>query len=140
MSSIYLCSIYRMPEWDKELDAIETITIDIANSGLVDSFMDEEGNIVIPSDPASIVTSLLTNKAYQYTYHALSTISKSKLLSRSIPALIQYFIANGGETMSSYFPASLKLSMILIGGLNSALSMIAFTKCIVLMTESLPRF
>ena len=93
-------------EWDKELDAIETITIDIANSGLVDSFMDEEGNIVIPSDPASIVTSLLTNKAYQYTYHALSTISKSKLLSRSIPALIQYFIANGGETMSSYFPAS----------------------------------
>ncbi|MDD3068763.1 MAG: hypothetical protein PHR89_00935 [Bacilli bacterium] len=93
-------------EWDKELDAIETITIDIANSGLVDSFMDEEGNIVIPSDPASIVTSLLTNKTYQYTYHALSTISKSKLLSRSIPALIQYFIANGGETMSAYFPAS----------------------------------
>ena len=93
-------------EWDKELDAIETITIDIANSGLVDSFMDEEGNVVIPSDPASIVTGLLTNKAYQYTYHALSTISQSKLLSRSIPALIQYFIDNGGETMSSYFPAT----------------------------------
>ncbi|HOZ02280.1 MAG TPA: hypothetical protein PKV57_00460 [Bacilli bacterium] len=93
-------------EWDKELDAIETITIDIANSGLVDSFMDEEGNIVIPSDPATMVTGLLTNKAYQYTYHALSTISQSKLLSRSIPALIQYFITNGGETMSSYFPSS----------------------------------
>lgn len=93
-------------EWDKELDAIETIAIDVANSGIVDSFLDDDGNFVLPTDNAVLISSLLTKKAYSYTYHALTTISESKLLSRSIPALIQYLINNGGETMKSYFPTT----------------------------------
>lgn len=92
-------------EWDKELDAIETIVIDIANSGLVDSFITEEGEFITPSNIETVIGGLMTSDAYTYTYHALRTISDSKLLSRALPAVVQLLI-NTNSDVQTYLPLS----------------------------------
>ncbi|MFA6675661.1 MAG: hypothetical protein WCS49_02165, partial [Bacilli bacterium] len=92
-------------DWDNELDVFETMAIDIANSGLIDSFVDDQGQFVTPTDATQIVGDMLNAQTYTYVYHALSSISDSKILSRAIPAVIEYIISSD-PTMQDYFPVT----------------------------------
>lgn len=92
-------------EWKQELDVVESMAIDVANSGVIDLFVNEDGKFSVPSDITSILTELLSEKNYANVYKLLSRIDDSKLLSRALPAVVNY-LAKANPSIGEYFPAT----------------------------------
>ncbi len=74
--------------WSLELENIERMTLDVINSGVLDNFINENGEFVSNSDTTAIVTSLLDRNSYSYLTRIFESIDNSKLLSRAIPSVL----------------------------------------------------
>lgn len=94
-------------EWINEINNLEQMVIDIANSGVANMFFDEENNIIEPSsiEIEEILNKILSNDAYSYVKSVFKRIDNSKLLSRAIPATISY-LGEVNEQISDILPSS----------------------------------
>lgn len=94
-------------EWINEINNLEQMVIDIANSGVANMFFDEENNIIEPSniEIQEILNKMLSNDAYTYIKSVFKRIDNSKLLSRAIPAAISY-LGESNEQISDILPSS----------------------------------
>lgn len=94
-------------EWINEINNLEQMVIDIANSGVANMFFDEENNIIEPSsiEIEEILNKILSNDAYSYVKSVFKRIDNSKLLSRAIPASISY-LGEANEQISDILPSS----------------------------------
>lgn len=94
-------------EWINEINNLEQMIIDIANSGVANMFFDEENNIIEPSniEIQEILNKMLSNDAYTYIKSVFKRIDDSKLLSRAIPAAISY-LGESNEQISDILPSS----------------------------------
>lgn len=94
-------------EWINEINNLEQMVIDIANSGVANMFFDEENNIIEPSniEIQEILNKILSSDAYTYIKSVFKRIDNSKLLSRAIPAAISY-LGESNEQISDILPSS----------------------------------
>jgi hypothetical protein len=78
-------------DWSKELENIEVLALDVLNSGLLSSFLDEDGAIdVSKMDMNKLITSFLSDESYGYLKRSLESIDNSELLSVIVPAVAMY--------------------------------------------------
>lgn len=92
-------------DWLSEMNNVETMMLDIINSGVLSQFIDEDGHLIKDIKADELIKSCLTAQSFQKVEHLLSTIDNSKLLSRAIPSIISWF-ASTNESMGKYFPSS----------------------------------
>lgn len=92
-------------DWKKEIINIETMTIDILNSGLLTSFLDEDGGVKDDFDFGEIVQSMLSDESHGYMMSLLQKIDDSVLLNRALPAVISTLVAANND-IAAYFPAT----------------------------------
>ncbi|MEA5061205.1 MAG: hypothetical protein VB015_02160 [Erysipelotrichaceae bacterium] len=91
--------------WKNEIENLESMSIDIIKSGLVESMFDENGQFNQEFDPQTILDSILSDSSYGYIKSAFEKIDNSKLLSRAVPAAIS-MLASSNDQVASYLPAS----------------------------------
>lgn len=75
-------------DWKLELTNVETMALDVINSGLLDIFVDENGNFIDAPKTDEIIKNILSPASYAYMMRIFESIDSSKLLSRAIPAII----------------------------------------------------
>ena len=75
-------------DWTLELTNIETMALDVVNSGILNSFIDENGNFIENPDTSKVIKNILSPSSYAYMMRTFENIDSSKLLSRAIPAII----------------------------------------------------
>ncbi len=94
-------------DWSSEIVNLESMVIDIVNSGIVNAYINDDGSIKDTSelDVVSILDSITSPSSYSYIMSALNRIDDSTLLSRAIPAVI-YLAAESNEELANMLPTS----------------------------------
>jgi hypothetical protein len=84
-------------DWVQELENVENLYLNLLESGLVEELT---SNGV--SNPNALIKSLLSEEKYPYVLNAIHSIDNSKLLSRSIVAVMNANIQNNSD-VKKYF-------------------------------------
>lgn len=92
-------------DWELELTNIETMTLDVINSGILNTFVDDNGNFIENPNTTEIIKNILSPNSYAYTMRIFESIDSSKLLSRAIPAIIWTLGETIGE-LSTILPST----------------------------------
>lgn len=77
--------------WEKEIDLLETVFLDLRESGVFSTIIDEENHIKI--DAKEVVLKLLEKDSYPYVNRILKGISDSNLMSNLLP-IVMYKAVN----------------------------------------------
>lgn len=80
--------------WRDEIRYVASAYQGIVDSGLIDSFIDENGQISTNINAQEVAQAMLSSSKYGYVHNLFKSIEKSKLLSRAIPALVYGFTQN----------------------------------------------
>lgn len=91
--------------WKNEVENLESMSIDIIKSGLVESMFDDNGQFKQDFNPQTIINSMLSDSSYGYIKSAFEKIDNSKLLSRAVPAAVS-MLASSNSQVANYLPAS----------------------------------
>lgn len=92
-------------DWKNELATLETIIIDINNTGIVSKFVDENGNIASSVNASDILDAMFAPEAYDYTIRVFDSIDNSELLSQVVPLVMSY-VANISPDVGEFLPSS----------------------------------
>lgn len=99
-------------DWVNEINNVQTVTIDLVNSGILDLFLDENGNPIQNNGATpeqtmqqveQLINKMLSKESYPYFERIISSIDESKLLSRVIPALLMT-VSEGNPSMADILP------------------------------------
>lgn len=96
-------------DWEKEFDIIETVSIDLINTGLVDIFVDKENNsfnfTLTDEKINEIIATLLSDDNFGNVYRVLNSIDESKLLKNLFPVFI-YQLVSSNVALGGIIPNS----------------------------------
>ncbi|MGM9873654.1 MAG: hypothetical protein ACI31G_01875 [Bacilli bacterium] len=96
-------------DWNYEFENLETVTIDLINSGIVDIFVDRENNTfdftLTDEKMNELIQTLLSEESYGNVYRVLSSIDNSKLLKNLLPIFV-YSLLSSNPQLATYFPHS----------------------------------
>ena len=92
-------------DWQKELETLETIVIDVVNTGIVSAFIDENGEPVSSVNASDVLDAMFADDAYGYTLRVLETIDNSELLSQIVPLVMSY-VAGISPDVGKFLPNS----------------------------------
>lgn len=92
-------------DWMNELEILETIIVDIANTGIVDNFFDENGQLKKEVYVNDLVKSMFEDSSYGYTMRAFQKISESDLIQEVLSVVISG-LANSNPDIGAFLPCS----------------------------------
>ena len=92
-------------DWDNEFNTLETILIDIANTGIVDEFIDENGQPITTIHVNDFVEAMFSDDAYNYTLRVFENIDNSTLLSE-VMAIAISSLAISSPQIGQYLPCT----------------------------------